>query len=139
MYLTSGNWYKTGQRDQVIGLSIKSSEESITNAYHTLEPILEEEILFKSTSSMSLGAQATEVPEYSMAFNMRLAFGKANSHGAQLYKDPMSRWVLKIEDVYTAFEANPWVNYQGDLYMGQGGERYVVTNNLENVISGDSL
>ena len=67
---------------------------------------------------MSLGAQAPEMSEYSMAFNMRLAFAKANSHGAQLYKDPMSRWVVKIEDVATACEANPWVNYQGDLYMG---------------------
>ena len=114
-------------------LSLKSSEESVTNAYHTLEPIVKEEILSDSTSSMSLGAQATEVPGYSMAFNMRLAFAKANSHGSQLYKDPMSRWVVKIEDVATTFEANPWVNYQGDLYMGQSGERYVVTIDLENV------
>ena len=82
MYLRSGNSYKIGQRDQVTGLSIKSSEESITNAYHTLEPIVEEEILFDSTSSMSLGAQAPKMPDYSMALNMRLAFAKANSHGA---------------------------------------------------------
>ena len=68
-----------------------------------------------------------------MAFNMRLAFVKANSHGAQLYKDPMSRWVVKIEDGSTAFEANPLVNHQGDLYMGQGGERYIVTNDPDNV------
>ena len=82
---------------------------------------------------MSLEAQSTKVLEYSMAFNMRLAFTKANSHGAQLYKDPMSWWVVKIEDVTTAFEANPWVNYQSDLYMCQKGERYMVTNGLENV------
>ena len=133
MYLRSGNWYKTGQRDLVSGSSVKSSEESITNAYHTLEPIVEEEILSDSTSNMSLRAQAPEISEYSMAFNMRLAFVKANSHGAQLYKDPMSRWVVKIEDIATTFEANPWVNYQGDLYMGQSGERYVVTNDPKNV------
>ena len=113
--------------------SIKFSEESVTTTYHILEPIVEEEALSDSTSNMSLGAQSVEVPAYSMAFNMRLAFVKANSHGAQLYKDPMSRWVVKIEDVAMAFEANPWVNYQGDLYMGQGGERYVVTIYLENV------
>ena len=133
MYLRSGNWYKSGQRDQTVGSSLKSSEESVTNAYHDLEPIVEEEVFSDSTSSMSLGAQASEVPEYSMAFNMRLTFAKANSHGAQLYKDPMSRWVVKIEDIPTAFEANPWVNYQGDLYMGQGGERYMVTSDPENV------
>ena len=41
--------------------------------------------------------------------------------------------MVKIEDVAMAFEANPWVNYQGDLYMGQSGERYVVTIDPENV------
>ena len=46
-----------------------------------------------------------------MAFNMRLAFAKANSHRAQLYKDPMSQWIVKIKDVAMAFEANPWMNY----------------------------
>ena len=41
--------------------------------------------------------------------------------------------MVKVEDVATAFEANPWVNYQGDLYMGQSRERYIVTSDLENV------
>ena len=38
-----------------------------------------------------------------------------------------------MEDVATTFEANPWVNYQGYLYIGQGGERYMVTNDPKNV------
>ena len=134
MYLRSGHWYKSGQRDQIDGSSLKSSKESIINAYHILEPIVEEEAFFDSTSSISLEAQATKVPEYSMAFNMRLAFAKENSHGAQLYKDPMSRWIVKIEDIPTTFDAALWViKYQGDLYTGQGGERYMVTSDPENV------
>ena len=60
--------------------------------------------------------------EHSMAFNMRLAYMKTNGHRAQLYKDPMNIWVVKVEDHPLAFEATPWVNCQGDLYMGQGGE-----------------
>ena len=68
-----------------------------------------------------------------MAFNMRLAFAKANSHKAQLYKDPKSRWVVKIEDIPIAFKVAPLVNYQGDLYMGQGEERYIVTIDMENM------
>ena len=133
MYLRFSHWYKSGQRDQVASSSIKLSEESVTNAYHTLEPIVEKEAFLDSTFNMSLGGQSAEVLEYSMAFNMRLEFAKANSYGAQLYKEPMSQWVVKIEDVATAFEANPWVNYQSDLYMGQGGERYVVTIDPKNV------
>ena len=66
----------------MVGSSIKSSEESVTNTYHVLEPIVEEEAPFDSNFNMSLEAQSAKVPEYSMAFNMRLAFAKANSHGA---------------------------------------------------------
>ena len=133
MHLRSCHWYKFGQREQPVRSSLKSSEESITNAYNILEPIVEEEALSDSTSSMSLGAQSVEVPEYSMTFNMRLAFAKANSHGAQLYKDSMSKLVVKIEEIPMAFKETPWVNYQCDLYMGQGGERYMVTNDPKNV------
>ena len=111
MYLRSSYWYKSRQGEQAANSSLKSSEESVTDTYHILAPIVEEEAFFDSTSSMSLEAQATEVPEYSMAFNMRLAFAKANSHNAQLYKDPMSQWVVKIEDIPMAFEAAPWINY----------------------------
>ena len=130
MNLRSGNWYKLGKGDQASSLSHKSSEESVAKSNHILEPIVEEEDFFDSTSNMSLETQATEVLEYSMAFNMRLAFAKANSHGAQLYKDPMSRCIVKIEDISIVFEDTPWGNYQGDLYIGQGGERYVVMIDL---------
>ena len=75
----------------------------------------------------------SETQEYSMAFNMRLVFSKTNAHGAQLYKDPLDRWVVKVEDHPMAFEIAPFVNYQGELYMGQNGQRYVVTKEPENV------
>ena len=32
-----------------------------------------------------------------------------------------------------AFDPTPWVNYQGDTYMGQEGMRYVVTKDPDNV------
>ena len=120
MYLRSSNLYKSRQRDQVSDLSQNSNEKSITNTYHLLELIVEEEALLYSTSSMSLDAYATKVPKYSMAFHMRLGFVKVNSHNAQLFKDLMNQWVVKIEDNPVTFEVSPWVNYQGDLYMGQG-------------------
>ena len=66
-----------------------------------------------------------------MVLNMKLTFEKTN--GAQLYTDPMNRWVVKVEDHPTTFEDTPWVNYQGDLYMGQGGECYLVTKEPKNV------
>ena len=45
----------------------------------------------------------------------------------------MNHWVVCVEDTPTAFDATPWVNYQGDLYMGQSGERYIVITKPENV------
>ena len=53
---------------------------------------------------------------------------KINGHGAQLCKEPMKRWVVKVEDHPRAVEVSPWVNYQGYLYKGQGGEHFIVTN-----------
>ena len=115
MYLRSGN-FKGGLRDRV---SVNSSEESVSNSYRALTPILEEEYVSDTTSSMSLDARNVDLPEFSMAFNMRLTYVKTNNHGAQLFQDPMNRWVVRVEDTPTAFDGAPWVNYQGDLYMGQ--------------------
>ena len=110
MNLRSSNWYKLRQVYQASSSSYKSSEESVTNPCLILEPIVEEDIYSNSTSSMSMDAHVTKILEYSMAFNMRLALVKTNGHGAQLYKDPMNRWVVKVEDHPMAFEAATWVN-----------------------------
>ena len=99
-------------------MSINSSEVSISNLYHILEPILEEEYISDTTSSMSLDARSADLPQFSMAFNMRLTFVKTNNHKAQLFQDPMNHWVVCVKDTPTAFDVAPCVNYQGDLYMG---------------------
>ena len=132
MYLRLGN-IKGELRDRV---SVNSSEESISNLYHALTPILEEEYISNTTSSMSLDTRNADLPEFSMAFNMRLMYVKTNNHGAQLFQDPMNRWVVRVKDTPTAFDAAPWVNYQGDLYMGQSRERYIVVIEPENVDKG---
>ena len=107
MYLRSRN-YKEGPRDQV---SVKSSEESVSNLYHVQTPMLEEKYVFDTTSSMSLKAKNIDLPKFSMAFNMRLMYIKTNNHGAQLFQDPMNHWVVWVEDMPTAFDVVPWVNY----------------------------
>ena len=86
MYLRSGS-FKGGLRDQVI---VKSSEESVSNSYHILEPIIEEEYIFETMSNMSLDAKNIDLLEFSMKFSMRLMFVKTNDHNAQLFQDPMN-------------------------------------------------
>ena len=82
MYLRSGNRYKSGRNTAITSTSEKSSEESVTNAHHVLEPIVEDETLSESSSSMASEIPTAEVPEYSMAFNVRLAFARTNVHEA---------------------------------------------------------
>ena len=114
MYLRLRN-FKGGLRDQV---SVNSSEESVSNLYHALTPILEEEYISDTMASMSLDARNVDLPEFSMAFNMRLTYVKTNDHGAQLFQDPMNRWIVCVKDTLIAFDVAPKINYQGDLYMG---------------------
>ena len=81
MYLRSRN-FKGGLRDRV---SINSSEESVSNLYCALKPILEEEYVSDTISSMSLDVKNVDLPKFSKAFNMRLMYVKTNDHDAQLF------------------------------------------------------
>ena len=76
------NWYKSGRGTSNASTSFKSSEESVNNARHGLEPVVEEEAWSDSTSNMSMNTNASGAPEFAMAFNMRLTFVRANEHGA---------------------------------------------------------
>ena len=77
MYLRSRKFYKAAPRDQV------SINSSVSNSYHVLTPILEEEYVSDTTSSMSLDAKNVDFPKFSMAFNMQLTYVKTNDHNAQ--------------------------------------------------------
>lgn len=68
-----------------------------------------------------------------LQYNMALTYVTLNEQNARIYVDPFDRYVVKIADIDTPFNPNPWVNYQGDSYMGQWGERYVVTMDPEKV------
>ena len=46
---------------------------------------------------------------------------------------PMQRQVYKTADCPTPFEKAPWVNYQGDMYVGEDGTRYKVTDHPHKV------
>ena len=58
-----------------------------------------------------------------------------NTHSAIIYKDPAHRFLVKIEDHPTDFNATPFVNYQGDRYIGPQGEMYLVVDDPDTVDS----
>ena len=108
------DWEIYTSQEEALTLWVKkSSEESVTNAIPILQPIVEEESLLKSSSSMAFETYTwASIPKsHSMAFNVRLVFARANILNAQIYKDPMNHWVVKIEEHPIAFDPSPWVNY----------------------------
>lgn len=52
-----------------------------------------------------------------------------NTYGARIYRDPMNRFAVKIEDHSFDFDPAPWVNYQEDRYMGRDKVMYLVVEN----------
>ena len=72
-------------------------------------------------------------------YNIRLEFDFTNRWGAKIYHDPMGRYVYKMGEHLTPFEKYPWVNYQGDMYMGDDGARYEVTKSPENIDASGNL
>ena len=62
-----------------------------------------------------------------MDFNVKLKFDYTNAWGTKIYNDLMQRHVYKIGKCLTPFEKLSWVNYQGDMYIGEDGSRYEST------------
>ena len=60
-------------------------------------------------------------------FDSRLRFHSENLLGAKIYIDSINRYAVKIEEQSTVLDLAPWVNYQGDCYMGQDESMYLLT------------
>ena len=66
-------------------------------------------------------------PAREMDYSIMLFHKYTNPYGAEIYQDPINRYVYKTQDNLTAFEENPMVNCQDDLYIGSDGACYRVT------------
>ena len=62
-----------------------------------------------------------------------LTFQYYNTYGAEIYKDPLGRYVYKTTEYRTPFSESPMVSYQGDLYIELDGARYEVTKYPQSV------
>ena len=51
----------------------------------------------------------------------------------------MGRYVYKTGEHLTPFDKYHWVNYQGDMYMGDDGARYEETESPENIDASGNL
>ena len=96
MNLRSGNIYRSDGQVPPSVSSWKSSKESVTNRHTPLDLILEEsECLSKFNVSVDMYQEKPESSETPYA--ICLVHVKTNIWGAQIYKDPTKRWVVKID------------------------------------------
>ena len=77
-------------------------------------------------------SQVDATPSFQLDFNTRLKFDYTNVFGAEIYHDPMQRQVYKTADCLTPFEQSLMANYQGDMYVGEDGARFEVTEFPQN-------
>ena len=52
-----------------------------------------------------------------------------NAHGAKIYKDYNQKFAVKVEDHPSDHDPAPFVNFQGDRFMGRDGTMYLMTDN----------
>ena len=66
-------------------------------------------------------------------YDGRLRFHMENAHGAKIFRDCLQRYTVKVEDHPSDIDLAPWVNFQGDRYMGGDGCMYLLTETPEDV------
>lgn len=54
-----------------------------------------------------------------LEYDGRICFYSENTHGAKIYRDYLNCNAVKVEDHFSEFDTAPWVNFQGDHYMGR--------------------
>ena len=87
-----------------------------------------------SESSMDTTSSYQSQPiEVELEYDGKLRFHMENAHGAKIYKDFIQRFAVKVEDHPSEVDPTPWVNFQGDRYMGRDGVMYLLIENPENV------
>ena len=95
---------------------------SVTNAISILGPIIEDDNYSNSSSSMASKNHlfASILETHPMIFNVRLVFSRTNIHNAQLFNDPISRWVVRTEEHPTTFDPSPWIK---EISIWDNGDR----------------
>ena len=137
MHLRSGAFYRSGNQPAGDGRSRASTHESTARTPSGSAPIAEEvaydsdsEISMASTSSANVANAGVD-----LQYDMQIRYERENALGAKIYKDQTDQYVVKVEDHPTAFDPAPWVNYQGDRYMGRDGAMYLIVADPEFVDS----
>lgn len=135
MHLRSRVFYRLGNPVARENVSRISTEESTARTPGLKVQQAEENLPgYVSDSSMDTTSSYQSQPiGVELDYDGKLRFHMENTHGAKIYKDFIHRFAVKVEDHPSEVDPAPWVNFQGDRYMGQDGVMYLLTENPENV------
>ena len=128
MHLRSGAFYRSGNQSISNIRSRASTQESAARSQFQATVSIEEVVsnTYSNSSMETRGSLHVNQPDIALDYNTKITYVRDNLCGALVYRDPQNRFLIKIEDQHTDYEATPFVNYQGDRYIGQQGEMYLV-------------
>ena len=86
---------------------------------------------FTSIGTPTRSLNPFEGDNISLPLNVQLQYVYTNTQGDDIHRDPKQRYVVKIADVVSNLDRTPWVNDQGNFFMGRDGIRYEVTSHPE--------
>ena len=121
MHLRSGTYYRSGNHVAVDGRSRASTRESTARTPTWSAPIAEE-VAYETDSNLSMASTSTADTVnhgVELEYNMQILYERENLHAAKIYRDQTDQYMVKVEDHHTAFDPAPWVNFQGDRYIGE--------------------
>ena len=133
MHLRSGAYNRLGNQVAADGISRASTRESTTRTPTWSAPIAEE-VAYETDSNLSMASTSTTNTVnhgVELDYNMQIFYERENLHAAKIYKDQTDQYVVKVEDHHTAFDPAPWVDFQGDRYMGRDGAMYLIIDDPE--------
>ena len=96
---------------------------------HTQTQVGSEEVGFVPPSDMPRDKGKGLVNPFAtnLECNQRLVFLFENPQRDLIYRDTNGRILAKTQEHSASFQREPWVNFQGDICIGEDGARYVVT------------
>lgn len=68
-----------------------------------------------------------------LEYDGRLHFHMENTQGAKIHKIFLQCYAVKVEDHPSNVNPAPWVNFEGDQFMGRDGSMYLLIENPEDV------
>ena len=88
---------------------------------------------FTSIGTPTRSLNPFEGDNIALPLKVPLQYVYTNAQGADIYRDPKQRYVVKIADVISELDRTPWVNDQGNFLMGRDGVCYEFTSHPEQV------